>query len=80
MVLLLVGAICYMRAYLGMVALRENGVAPGSGRFAGIAQFDGYWQLSRIGIGIGVVAIAVMIAAAVVTWRARRTPAAPAAT
>ena len=73
-VLLLVGAACYLRAYVGMMGLR-NGVTHGSERFAGLREFDGYWQLSRIGIGIGALAIVVMIAGAVVAWRARRTPA-----
>ena len=71
--LLLAGAACYLRAYVGMTGLRD-GVAPGSARFAGIREFDGYWQLSRIGLGIGAVAILVMIAGAVVAWRARRAP------
>ena len=74
--LLLVGGLCYVRAYLGMIALRDNGIAPGSGRFAGVAQFDRYWQLSQLGLAMSAVAIAVMVGAAVVTWRARRAAAA----
>ena len=72
-VLLLAGAACYLRAWVGMMELRD-GVAPGSAQGAGIREFDGYWQLSRIGLGIGAVAILVMIAGAVVAWRARRAP------
>ena len=70
-VLLVAGALCYGRAYIGMMGLRD-GVAPGSPRLAGIREFDGYWQLSRIGLGIGALAIVVMIIAAVISWRARR--------
>ena len=73
MVLLLAGAACYLRAYVGLIGLQQ-GVAPGSARFAGIREFDGYWQLSRIGIGIGAIAIVVMIAAAAIAWRARHAP------
>ena len=73
LILLLTGAACYLRAYVGMMGL-EGGVAPGGERFAGIREFDGYWQLSRIGIVLGAVAIMVMIAAAVIARRARRAP------
>ncbi len=75
LVLFLAGVLCYLRAYIGMMGLEAHGVAPGSARFAGIAEFDRYWQLSRFGLGVAALAIVVMIVAAVVTWRARRAPA-----
>ncbi len=70
--LLVIGAGCYLRAYMGMSALRANGGSTGKARFAGIAEFDRYYQLSRFGLLLGAVAVLVLIAGAVVTWRARR--------
>lgn len=70
--LLVIGAGCYLRAYMGMNALRANGGSTSKARFAGIAEFDRYYQLSQLGLSLAAVAVLVLIVGAVVTWRARR--------
>ena len=70
--LLLAGGACYLRAYLGMIGIEKNGVDPTSGRLTGIAQYDHFWQLSRLGLAVGALAVVVLLAGAIVTWRARR--------
>ena len=73
MMLLVIGGGCYVRAYLGLEAIRINGGVSAKTRFAALGEFERYYQLSRFGLVLAAVAIVVMLASAAMAWRARRT-------
>lgn len=72
-ILLVIGIACYGRAYVGLEALRANGIAPGGEQFANLLEYERLEQVSQLGLGIAGFAILVFIVGAVVTWRAKRT-------
>jgi hypothetical protein len=74
MMLLVIGGGCYLRAYFGLEAIRLNGGVAANTRFAALAEFERYYQLSRFGLGLAAVAILVLLASAAMAWRVRRAP------
>lgn len=74
LLLFLAGAGLYIRAWFGMERLQTYEADPEAALFSGLAEFDHFWNLSRIGIWLvwAAVAVAVIaaIAAVVVRWRA----------
>ena len=73
MAFLVVGGGLYLRAYMGMSALRANdGGVTSKARFAGLTEYDRLYQLSRLGLWVAAIAVPILIAGAVMTWRARR--------
>ncbi len=73
MAFLLVGGGLYLRAYMGMSALRaSDGGVSSKARFAGLAEYDRLYQMSRLGIWVAAVALPILVAGAILTWRARR--------
>ena len=76
MALLMIGGGLYLRAFIGMSALRAStGAVASKARWAGLAEYERLWELSRVGLWVGVASGAVLVASAVIAWRARhRTP------
>jgi hypothetical protein len=69
--LMLGGAACYLRAYLGMRALQQRPRVPGDVPFAAMAEFERWWNWSRFGFAIFVAGIVVAVVAALVARRQR---------
>ena len=72
MILLAIGVVCYGRAYVGLEALRANGIAAGEVQFANLTEYERLNQVARLGLGIAAFAIVVFTIGAVWTWRAKR--------
>ena len=72
MMVLAIGIACYARAYVGLEALRANGIGPGGEQFANLTEYERLNQVSRLGLGIAGFAIVVFIVGAIVAWRAKR--------
>lgn len=67
LLLLLAGAAVYARAWFGMQGLRSYEAAPDAAPFAGMAQFNHFHELSRIGVWLVVAGVAVAVLAAIAT-------------
>ena len=71
LVLLIAGAACYFRAFVGMRHLEKDAFVATTAKFAALTEYGEFLQLSRIGITLAGVAIVTFIVAAIV---ARRKP------
>lgn len=76
LLLVVSGAACYGRAFVGMRKLEHvkpvDGVLPpGSTLFAAMAEFSGYTRLAYAGLGLVAAGIVVAMASAM-AWRGRR--------
>ena len=67
--LLLVGALCYLRAYAGMRTLEGVKPSPGAEAFASMKQWDRMHILSRTGLGLIGAGLVVAVGAAVAGGR-----------
>lgn len=81
LLLVVAGAACYARAFLGMRRLEHAKplakLEPGVNLFAALAEFSGYARLAYVGLGLVAAGIVVGIGSAM-AWRHRRRAAAPA--
>ncbi len=74
-ILFAVGALIYGRAWLGMCALASYETPAGADPFAGMARFNHFWELSRIGIRVVLAALGLAVLTALTAWIAgRRAP------
>ena len=72
LLLFLAGAGLYARAWVGMRWLRDEYVAPADApQFAAMAEFNTFWNYSRVGAALvwGAVALAIIAAATLVFMR-----------
>lgn len=65
LLLFLAGAGLYIRAWFGMHGLEAYQADPDAAIFSGMAQFNHFWNLSRIGIWLVWAAVAVAVIAAI---------------
>lgn len=68
------GAVVAIRAHLGMRALEANPPGSEAGAFAGLAQFNHFWRLSRLGMilmlgGAGIAILAALFARFMRRWK-----------
>lgn len=79
LLLFLAGAGLHVRSWLGMRGLREYQARPDGPLFAGMAEFEHFWQLARIGTWLvwAAVALAILAAIAAVLADRRRRQAPP---
>lgn len=71
--LLVIAVGCYLRAYMGMSALEASrGVVASKARYAGLAEYDRFWELSRFSLWLGAAAFLALAIGGVITWRDRR--------
>lgn len=73
LLLFLAGAGLHFRSWLGMRALRQYTPDPDAPLFAGMAEFEHYWQLSRIGSWLvwAALGLAIIVAIAALVMRRR---------
>lgn len=70
--LFVAGAGVYIRAWLGMRELERHPPGPEAELFAGMARFDHFWVLSRIGVWLVGSALLVAVLAAIAAAVLRR--------
>jgi hypothetical protein len=71
LVLMLGGAGCYLRAFAGMRALQRRPRVPGDVPFAAMAEFERWWNLSRLGGAVFLAGVVIAVTAAIVAHRQR---------
>lgn len=71
--LLAAGAGLYARAWVGMRGLESYEVDPSAQLFAGIAEFNRFWELSRLAMALILAGLAVAAVSSLAAYLVRRT-------